>query len=1264
MGAAALVLVQAPSGAVQATGNDVPAWSNGWSWTYQTTFHYNDSSSNTDATINENVTYAVAGSTTFDGQDAYLLNISGNITGGSGGTDVSGVGHVTLSSFSGSVSGTRIVRKSDLALLQENQQQVAHTTAKCCVVVSAGVDANINLTLTPDPGWRTHDFPLNNGDSWHNSENVHYTGGFSYTSSLANGSSPFDGSFPFDATSTVTNQNVSLPVGTVATNAISAQANTSSGTVIDNIWWAPSYKNDAKEHMQLPLDSATLTIDRNLSSANTPAPGTSLTATITPSLTCAGGTTTVDGKLGNTAGTPVTITLDKSPVTAGQKVTVNTTTGANGNYSASLPVPSENDGANKNGSRANWGVYVTGGGTATAATLVVTPKDCTTLQYTGMTSAPRGTNATVSAKLTDLGGGSAAGRVVTFSLTGAGSVNGTTNASGLATATLPVGSSVRSATISASFAGNSTMEAADDSAAFDVQKVGTTTTVSPSSPSVDAGDSVTFTADVSSVVGGAGTPDGTVQFLVDGANFGGATPLSGGEATSAAITFPADEVGDHTVQAVYSGSGDFFGSTSPEVTFAVTPTRSPSTTTASVTPDTSVFGQDVTLGADVVGSGATPTGTVTFKRGGTVIASAPLDGSGHATASTASLPVGTHSIVAVYSGDSTYKSSTSAPQTEVVSKADVTVEVQTSGSPTVTGEAVDVTATIGAAAPGSGTPGGTAQLQVDGSDVGSPVAVVGGTAAFDPVTSLHVGNHTVKVVYNGDASFRTGNGATTQVVDQAGTTTTVVANPSVSNEGAPFTATATVVANTPGSGTPTGNVSFTADGDPIGAVALDGDGRAEITIDNLAPGDHVIRATYAGTADYAASTSDPVNHSVIEGAAVVPTTLQLSSSENPTSYGRLISFTANVAADDGSTPTGAVQFSVDGTNLGEPVPVGADGIATSAQLAAPAPGAHTVIASFQADAGYAGSGSVITQTVTDAAVHVTVSSSDDHSDYGQGVHFTAHVASAQEGTAAPTGVVQFSVDGVELGDAVALPSDGTAVSPSISDLAPGDHVVTALYSGDGNFVSDQATLTQAVAKIGTTTALTLSAASITYGDSVDLTATVTPASTALGAPNGTVEFRDGSTSLGTVPVMPSGSTGSAHLTVSGLGGGAHAITAVYSGATAFAGSSSATKTVDVAKAATTLDAQAAVVKLIPLGLPIGLLQVTLRDGHGQPVAGEPVVFTVGNKTACTATTGSDGVASCNARPLLLDLVLNNGYTATFAGDADHLPSSDRGPILK
>ena len=70
------------------------------------------------------------------------------------------------------------------------------------------------------------------------------------------------------------------------------------------------------------------------------------------------------------------------------------------------------------------------------------------------------------------------------------------------------------------------------------------------------GDSVGFTVTVS----GAGpVPQGTVQFVVDGANFGDPVVLSEGTATSQVSSLLG--AGDHTVQAQYSGDGDYLAGT-------------------------------------------------------------------------------------------------------------------------------------------------------------------------------------------------------------------------------------------------------------------------------------------------------------------------------------------------------------------------------------------------------------------------------------------------------------------------------------------------------------------------------------------------------------------------------------------------------------------------------------------------------------------------------------------------------------------------------
>ena len=50
----------------------------------------------------------------------------------------------------------------------------------------------------------------------------------------------------------------------------------------------------------------------------------------------------------------------------------------------------------------------------------------------------------------------------------------------------------------------------------------------------------------------------------------------------------------------------------------------------------------------------TPTGTVTFKDGATTLGTGTLNGAGVATFTTAALPVGHHTITAVYGGDASF----------------------------------------------------------------------------------------------------------------------------------------------------------------------------------------------------------------------------------------------------------------------------------------------------------------------------------------------------------------------------------------------------------------------------------------------------------------------------------------------------------------------------------------------------------------------------------------------------------------------------------
>jgi serine/threonine protein kinase len=92
-------------------------------------------------------------------------------------------------------------------------------------------------------------------------------------------------------------------------------------------------------------------------------------------------------------------------------------------------------------------------------------------------------------------------------------------------------------------------------------------------------------------------------------------------------------------------------------------------------PNPAVYGQGVTLTARVDAAspaGSLPTGTVSLKAGDTVLGSVPLNG-GAASLTTSALPAGSHAIVVSYGGDANFRASSSAPLTQTVTPAPLTV---------------------------------------------------------------------------------------------------------------------------------------------------------------------------------------------------------------------------------------------------------------------------------------------------------------------------------------------------------------------------------------------------------------------------------------------------------------------------------------------------------------------------------------------------------------------------------------------------------------
>jgi hypothetical protein len=106
---------------------------------------------------------------------------------------------------------------------------------------------------------------------------------------------------------------------------------------------------------------------------------------------------------------------------------------------------------------------------------------------------------------------------------------------------------------------------------LDVQavKAVTATALSASANPSVYGQAATFSATVASTISGIGTPTGSVQFVVDGMNFGQPVNLVNGSAISAPIGSLA--AGSHTVTAIYSGDAEFAVGTSANLDQSVNP---------------------------------------------------------------------------------------------------------------------------------------------------------------------------------------------------------------------------------------------------------------------------------------------------------------------------------------------------------------------------------------------------------------------------------------------------------------------------------------------------------------------------------------------------------------------------------------------------------------------------------------------------------------------------------------------------------------------
>ena len=283
---------------------------------------------------------------------------------------------------------------------------------------------------------------------------------------------------------------------------------------------------------------------------------------------------------------------------------------------------------------------------------------------------------------------------------------------------------------------------------------------------------------------------------------------------------------------------------------------------------------------------------------------------------------------------------------------------------------------------------------------------------------------------------------------------------------------------------------------------------------------------------------------------------------NPTAQ---ITLMANVVSGTGgATPTGTVTFadSTTGTTLGgAAATLNASGTASVTITSGLANGGNSIKAVYSGDATYASANSqvlVVTAEPSTTSLVVSPATTTPAAGATLAVSTTLTVGSPPAGTTAPSGKVTLNLDGLPTATATLNSgSSGSTATFSVTIPSAGVHTLQTVYAGDSNYnASTSPAVTVTATKGATVTSLTATPSTLTAGTAETFTATIAPVNAASGATysiTGTVSFYDGTTLLGTAVVNAnSASLGNITLSSAVL----HTITAVYSGDTSWAASTS------------------------------------------------------------------------------------------------------------
>ena len=426
------------------------------------------------------------------------------------------------------------------------------------------------------------------------------------------------------------------------------------------------------------------------------------------------------------------------------------------------------------------------------------------------------------------------------------------------------------------------------------------------------------------------------------------TSTGGGSGWSGQINFtPVNGAASGTATVTPTGGGilTYALNCGGVETGVATLTIGTTTTTLSASPSSVAGGTPITLTATVTNGAVTPTGSVNFYQGTTLLGASTLDGTGTATfsMSTANLYKGTYTVTATYTGSSTLAPSTSTAQTITItsSKAESQTLSGASGLTISQGSSLTLSATVTQVG-SSAIPTGTVTFASGATTIGTVLLNASGAGSLTvPSVNVPIGPYPIIGTYSGDANNFGSASSALQVTIVYGTEPDFTA---IADGLSSLTLSTTVTSK--GDVTPTGTVTYSVGTLTIGTATLtSGVGKFTASTAGYAAGNYSVTAKYSGDSKNNASST------TITVPLLAPTSTTISASPNPVTPPGQIVLTATVkrTSASGTPSSGNVTFYYGTLSLGSAM-VNNGAASITASTSGLAAGTYKITANYAGDA--------------------------------------------------------------------------------------------------------------------------------------------------------------------------------------------------------------------------------------------------------------------------------------------------------------------------